>query len=106
MLESEVVDVIIQDKTIHFLSGENYELSYMLQTEEIKNRENRLKKRTNWEYLATAMKYYSEEIQKFKWTEDNKIEIDYPDLTIEAFNEDNNSKRTMTFEEILWTKFY
>ena len=41
-LESEVVDVIIQDKTIYFLSEENYELSYMLQTsEEIKNRENR-----------------------------------------------------------------
>ena len=38
MLESEVVDVIIQDKTIYFLSEENYELSYMLQTsEEIEN---------------------------------------------------------------------
>ena len=48
------------------------------------------------------MQHYSEEIQKFKWTEDNKIETDYPDLTIEAFNEDNNSKRTMTFEEIFW----
>ena len=37
-LESEVVDVIIQDKTIYFLSEENYELSYMLQTsEEIEN---------------------------------------------------------------------
>ena len=52
------------------------------------------------------MQHYSEEIQKFKWTEDNKIGTDYPDLTIEAFNEDNNSKRTMTFEEIFWTKFY
>ena len=37
-LESEVVDVIIQDKTIYFLSEENYKLSYMLQTsEEIEN---------------------------------------------------------------------
>ena len=37
-LESEVVDVIIQDKTIYFLPEENYKLSYMLQTsEEIEN---------------------------------------------------------------------
>ena len=33
-LESEVVHVIIQDKTIYFLSEENYKLSYMLQTSE------------------------------------------------------------------------
>ena len=33
-LESEVVHVIIQDKTIYFLSEENYKLSHMLQTSE------------------------------------------------------------------------
>ena len=37
-LESEVVDVIIQDKTIYFLSEENYKLPYMLQiSEEVEN---------------------------------------------------------------------
>ena len=34
MLESEVVHVIIQNKSIYFLSEENYKLSYMLQTSE------------------------------------------------------------------------
>ena len=57
----------------------------------------------NIKILDNSKTYFDNFIKK---TEDNKIEIDYPDLTIEAFNEDNNSKRTMTFEEILWTKFY
>ena len=34
VLESEVVHVIIQNKSIYFLSEENYKLSYMLQTSE------------------------------------------------------------------------
>ena len=51
----------------------------------------------NIKILDHSKTYFDNFIKK---TEDNKIEIDYPDLTIEAFNEDNNSKRTMTFEKI------
>ena len=51
----------------------------------------------NIKILDNSKTYFDNFIKK---TEDDKIEIDYPDLTIEAFNEDNNSKRTMTFEEI------
>ena len=51
----------------------------------------------NMKILDNSKTYFDIFIKK---TEHNKIEIDYPDLTIEAFNEDNNSKRTMTFEKI------
>ena len=51
----------------------------------------------NIKILDNSKTYFDNFIKK---TEDNKIEIDNPDLTIEAFNEDNNSKRTMTFEKI------
>ena len=51
----------------------------------------------NIKILDNSKTYFDNFIKK---AEDNKIEIDNPDLTIEAFNEDNNSKRTMTFEKI------